>query len=343
MRLIFIGISIWLVFVLSLSTWWMIYGLRTLESLASGAVNLSYDMMLRQQKMLFYEGSVLALMQVLGAIFLFYFSYRMYKEKSAAENFFGSFTHDLKTSLFRVQLGVDQLCQAGVPNSQKLLRQTRDLQLHLENGLDSILGHRQSLVPETIELSDFVSELHGSWPGVGFQLKGKGSLFCDRSALKSIFENLIHNSWFHGKASEVFINVDPIACGHSKGWVQLTLTDNGSVNDPDWDWSRLDELGGEPRRSAKGSGYGLYLVCFWVKKMGGVIEFSQNERGFERPDHNKPQSVNTLKSVNTLNSEADRAHAVITDSYSPAIEKSERSVLKRGLQVKIKLPMGDPV
>jgi len=267
MKLVFGCIIVWLVFVLSLSTWWMIYGLRTLELLASGSETVSSIELLRQQTMLFYEGTVLALMQILGAVFLFYFAYRMYKEKAAAESFFGSFTHDLKTSLFRVQLGVDQLCQDGVPRSQHLLLQTRNLQRHLENGLDTILGQKRPLVSEVVSMPNFISELHGAWPGVSFQLSGEKEVTCDHLALKSIFENLIHNSTFHGKASEVFVNL--ISQGSRR---ILSYWDNGEPFSKD-----IHSIGKNPSPQGQGSGYGLYLVRFWVNKMGGRIRFLKTE------------------------------------------------------------------
>ena len=159
MKWIFTSITVWLVFVLSLSAWWMIFGIQTLSQIATLDVEAG-STILRQQKMLFYEGSVLALMQILGAVFLFYFSYRMYKEKSAAENFFASFTHDLKTSLFRLQLQIEGMeATHPSPGTAKALAKARRLQLNLENGLDSVLGQKKSLFIEKIQLADFVAEL----------------------------------------------------------------------------------------------------------------------------------------------------------------------------------------
>ncbi|MEM7647330.1 MAG: hypothetical protein AAF203_10505, partial [Pseudomonadota bacterium] len=106
MRIIFGVIFFWLTFVVSLAGWWLYYGVTTL----SQVMNLSdQPQLVRHQRMLFAEGCVLLIFLLVGGIALFYFSYRMYKEKSAKEIFFASFTHDLKTTLFRMQLEVEKL------------------------------------------------------------------------------------------------------------------------------------------------------------------------------------------------------------------------------------------
>ena len=97
MKWVFSLITAWLVFVLALSGWWLVFGLKTLSLV--GEAHEGYELA-KHQKMLFYEGSFLMLLLLFGGLGLFYFSYRMYREKSSKDKFFATFTHDLNTSLF---------------------------------------------------------------------------------------------------------------------------------------------------------------------------------------------------------------------------------------------------
>jgi len=270
MRWIFTTITVWLLFVLSLSTWWMIFGVTTLDQLANGQIGEG-SKILRQQKMLFYEGSFLAIMQVLGGLGLFYFAFRMYQEKAATEKFFAAFAHDLKTSLFRLQLHVESLDGASPGADQGLLlAKTRHLQLNIENGLNSVVGGRKGLFMEVVDLCDFVADLHAQWPEMEIQLKGEQNLYCDKGALRSIFENLMHNSYAHGAASVIVVKVQK----SSKENLELSYSDNGKVFD-----RSVDSLGQKPVNSEKGSGFGLYLVRFWVEKMKGKVSFAKSASG----------------------------------------------------------------
>lgn len=268
MKWIFSVITLWLIFVLSLSTWWMIFGLQTLDLLASGQVEEGAKI-LRQQKMLFYEGSVLAIFQVLGAVGLFYFAFRMYQEKAATEKFFASFAHDIKTSLFRLQLHAEGMDVAQASEKNALLSKARHLQLNLENGLNSVLGGRKNLFFEKISMSELVEQLHIHWPELQIELQGESVLWGDRKALTSIFENLVHNSYFHGKAEKVTLSLES-----KSGMTHVEYSDTGSPFQGD-----LKTLGAQPAQSEKGSGFGLYLVRFWVKKMKGKIQFSTKSTG----------------------------------------------------------------
>src|SRR5690606_12210454 len=128
-RWVFIIISFWLTFVLSLAGWWLYFGMHILEQTASV---VDSPQLIRHQKMLFQEGTVLFLFLLFCGIGLFYFAYRMYKEKSAKESFFASFTHDIKTALFRLQLQIEKLeSKIGEESVAPVLVQTRKIQLDL--------------------------------------------------------------------------------------------------------------------------------------------------------------------------------------------------------------------
>ncbi|NQZ19117.1 MAG: HAMP domain-containing histidine kinase [Bdellovibrionales bacterium] len=195
----------------------------------------------------------------------------MYKEKSAKEKFFATFTHDIKTALFRLQLQIEKLGQAaGEEAISPVLVHTRKIHLDLENGLDSTIGQKKELYVEQIGFKNFVSELHTQWPEFHIKLSGDDSeVLADRKALHSIFKNLLHNSFFHGEADKVLIELE-----NKTKKVRCTYSDNGKKFEGD-----KETLGLQPQASTQSSGFGLYIVRYWVEKMGGQLNFLLSEAG----------------------------------------------------------------
>jgi signal transduction histidine kinase len=261
-KLIFSVITLWLVFVLSLAGWWLYFGINTLANIGSGSGDLA-----RHQRMLFMEGTVLISALLLGGVSLFYFAYRMYKEKSVKEMFFASFTHDMKTALFRLQLDLEKLSKKhGEVNTDPLFTHTRKMQLDLENGLDSSVGLSKSIFFEELSLKEFIQELHAHWPEFRIKVRGDAKIRSDRKALNSIFKNLLHNSYVHGEADEVVVQIGP-----DKGGIELSYCDNGKelAHEP-------SELGQMTHPSSGSSGFGLYIVRQWIVRMGWHIVFSKS-------------------------------------------------------------------
>jgi len=192
----------------------------------------------------------------------------MYKEKSAKEIFFASFTHDLKTALFRLQLEVEKMGQmAPSPAVESVLNQTRKMQLDLENSLDSTIGKEKKLFVENVNLKNFLVELHAQWPEFHIKVTGIDDLPIDKKAMHSIFKNLLHNSFVHGQADEVSVDLQKVG-----NRFQLRYFDNGKAFQ-----GNQDDLGQSPRYSPAGSGFGLFIVRQWVQKLGGNIEFLKSE------------------------------------------------------------------
>ncbi len=259
MKWIFTTIFFWLVFVLSLAGWWLYFGVTTLSRNTELGSQLA-----RHQRMLFMEGTVLMTFLLVGGLALFYLAYRMYKEKSAKEMFFASFTHDMKTSLFRLQLELEKLSkQHKALSVDNLFNQTRKMQLDLENSLDSTVGSGKSLFVETIDFNEFLSELHTQWPEFRIKVSGEKNIKADRKALYSIFKNLLHNSFLHGEADEVTIHLES-----SDNSLKITYSDNGKPYQGD-----LKDLGQQMRFSPDGTGYGLFIVKQWAKQLGWQLNF----------------------------------------------------------------------
>ncbi len=259
MKWVFGIILSWLVFVMSLAGWWLYFGITTLSKAASYGIPSE---LARHQRMLFTEGMVLLVSLLVGGVALFYFTYSTYREKSAKEMFFASFTHDLKTSLFRLQLEVEKLGDST--ETQNILNHTRKMQINLENSLDSTVGHDKKLYIEKVNLKTFLIDLHAQWPEFHIKVSGEEHLSIDKKALHSIFKNLLHNSVVHGGADEVTVEMQ------RKGKnTHLVYHDNGKAFEGD-----PSQLGKQPGFSTEGSGFGLYIVRQWVHRLGGKIDLS---------------------------------------------------------------------
>lgn len=264
MKWVFGIILVWLVFVMSLAGWWLYFGITTLSSAASYGIPSELH---RHQRMLFTEGSVLLVSLLVGGVALFYFTYSTYREKSAKEMFFASFTHDLKTALFRMQLEVEKM--GDTPEVQKILNQTRKMQINLENSLDSTIGEGKKLYIEKVHLKNFLLDLHAQWPEFHIKVSGPDELMVDKKALQSIFKNLLHNSVVHGGADEVRVELSK-----EGNRFQLLYQDNGKTIE-----DNPSDLGRQPQFSSGGSGFGLYIVRRWVGRLGGKINLSTSDQG----------------------------------------------------------------
>jgi len=259
----------WLSFVIALSAWWLIFGVRTIHQL--GQFVSDEDGLLRKRNMLIMEGSTLILLLIVGGIALIYYALREKKHLEEVKHFFSTFSHDLKTSISRVVLQSEALVKPGeasdkIKNFQKNLMA---LEMQLENSLHYAQQESRALALEPVDMKSVVARLHSQWPDLKFNLQGQGRFLGDAVATESIFKNLVSNAVLHGEADEMTFNL--ISDG---GFVMVELSDNGKPVEAD-----VKTLGKRLQASRKGTGIGLFLVGQWVARSRGQIHFSKSERG----------------------------------------------------------------
>jgi len=262
---------IWLIFTLSLVTWWFIFALRNLnvEDITESA---------KHYKMLFYEGSTLLLLILLGGIVLIVLSYRDDRRHQKLKVFFANFTHEIKTSITRIRLQADILLEEKTLQNnkvlQRLLSDVSKLDLQLENSL--LLSHvtESQFLTEKINLKEMINSIQLEFEDLKIQVQGDAIVNADVRALKSIFRNLFENSRRHGKASAVQVDVEKF----EEDSIRIKVQDNGVGN------QRQDVVLGKEILSTsqnQGSGIGLYLSKQLISKMNGDILFEgSGQKGF---------------------------------------------------------------
>ncbi|MGE3973307.1 MAG: sensor histidine kinase [Bdellovibrionales bacterium] len=284
--------AIWLLFSLSLATWWVWFVTGELQQLQLLQTNLSEELA-RKHRMLMWEGGSLILLLAVGGASLIYFIYRENKRYREVKEFFAAFTHDLKTSLASLRLQAESL-QEDVKEFQdssqkrlleRLLKDSVRLELQLENSLFLANVESNQLFLEEISLSRLVEGLRLQWPEIQIVLEGDARVMADQRALESVFKNMIQNAIIHGQAKNLRIR----AKQNSNNNVSVVFEDDGKGFQGD-----IKKLGQMFVRhnSRSGSGVGLYLARELTQKMKGSIDFaSTSQKGFGATVHLRSRSV----------------------------------------------------
>jgi signal transduction histidine kinase len=276
-RLAIFLVVLWVVFTVTLTAWWLIFGLRQLDlinqSNLENAVQLN-----RHYQMLLWEGGILIASLIGGGLALFYFARREQKQHAQVEEFFAAFTHDAKTALASLRLQAESLQEdfAETPNPllDRLLRDTLRLQLQLENSLFLVNLTRGKFFLEPISLRSCIDNLARHWPDLRIAQSGDAVVLADARALESVLTNLIQNAVTHGNATEIDIKIDE----SRKERAAVTIADNGRGFSGDF--NQLGKLFVRHERGS-GSGVGLYIVRQLIKRMNGEIKFEgANGGGF---------------------------------------------------------------
>src|SRR2546423_975538 len=288
-RLVIALVALWVVFTVTLAGWWLVFGLRQLDLIKQSNIEVGKQLE-RHYQMLMWEGGILIASLIGGGLALFYYAKREQRRHAQVEEFFAAFTHDAKTALASLRLQAESLREdfaesEANPLLERLLSDTLRLQLQLENSLFLVNLPRGKFFLEPIRLRDRVEALRMNWPDVNISLTGDAEVMADARALESVMTNLVQNSFIHGHANEVNINVR-----RRDGRVSVTVIDNGQGFKGD-----LGQLGKLFVRHARssGSGVGLYIVQQLAKAMNGTIQFCSGEEGGFVAELDLPEALDT--------------------------------------------------
>lgn len=259
----------WLALTVALAGWWLVFGLAQADQLARPLGERTVNVE-RVRLMLISEGGVLLALLAAGGVALLAGIRYEQRRQAAVESFFMAFTHDLKTSLARVQLQAESLQEelgAQSPTLDRLLGDALRLQLQLENSLFFAQPDGR-LWLQRLNAREQVSRVAADFPGLTVTVSGEGFVSGDSRALQSVLRNVLHNAVAHGGATQVDVAVTRA----SRGRVGLRLADNGTGATPEA--ARAIGAPFVPGKSSGYAGFGLFVSGKLVNRMHGTLRWT---------------------------------------------------------------------
>ncbi|MBX7137972.1 MAG: hypothetical protein K1X83_08315 [Oligoflexia bacterium] len=272
-----IGTSIWLIFTISLVSWWIKFSLTQLQRIEALQVSEASDLA-RFHRMLMWEGGVLILCLFAGAATLFWYVLRERRLRRQLQLFLLTFAHEIKTPLASLRLQSEALqddlgSSVHTPLVKRLISDTARVTLQLENAMLLSKLEEPTLFFEKLSLSSLVDAMRVHWPEIEFELKRDCFIHADRRAFEAVLNNLIQNAVTHGHATRI-----SLACeAQGRDQIRLRIADNGSGYA-----GNLKDL--FILKSGSGSsvgGLGLYIVRRLVRKLRGNFRPLKTSTGFE--------------------------------------------------------------
>ena len=241
------------------------------------------DQAQRRRIMFISEGATLGLLVLVGVVF---FYTRMVRERSmrdAQERFLAGATHELKTPLATLRLGLDSMLAETVPSEKRqsyleaMLQQISRLEKDVNNLLAAAGVHRSdrrlSLRPGDLDavLRGAITELKPRFDAAGIELSAEVApvrLSYDPDAAMVILRNLLDNALKYcarGDSVEVTLR-------QNEADAELRVRDSGpgmSVADQRHAFDRFYR--GHGPDHVGGTGLGLHLVEQLVRAHGGRV------------------------------------------------------------------------
>lgn len=236
---------------------------------------------------------VIMAVMIMFAIFLG----REILEVRRQDSFIDSVTHELKSPLASIKLGLQTLGRDGLDEDKREL--VRHMMLtdvdRLSAFVDDILqatrlAHgldRVGLDLSRVDISTLVEECAAGVreqkgladDAIRLQVQPGLSAYTDRAALVVVTRNLIDNAV---KYSDEEIDVEVVVKGEPDGGVCLEVSDRGigiAPGELKRVFHRFYRVESETVRSRKGTGLGLFVVSALVRNLGGRVEASSDGAG----------------------------------------------------------------
>ncbi|OSQ48569.1 ATP-binding protein [Marivita geojedonensis] len=185
-------------------------------------------------------------------------------------------SHDLRTPLTRLRLGVSMLDDA---EREPLERDIDDMQKLIDAFLDFARGNADSSKPEPTEIPDFVQMVVDDCIRSGTSVSlvssvGQGQVMLRRTAVRRAIENLIGNAERYGNRCEVSVLL-------TDKTLRIRIEDDGpGISSDQRDaalkpFVRLDPARNQDKGS--GVGLGLAIAADIARAHGGVLRLGESE------------------------------------------------------------------
>lgn len=271
-------------------SWWayLLIDLNKLYYANEGedAVNLKVWMVLG-------EGAVF-LIFLFGGIFIMHRSIRnemtMVRQQ---RNFLLSITHELKTPIAAIKLGIqtlqkrkdlspeqrEPLEKSALVNTERLHNLIDNVLLatRIESGQHPVYLNPTNVSEKTETICHETEIALGKMGLIAKQIEPRLSLNLDSSAYESILVNLIENAFKYGNARSVRLALKKVG-----DQIILTVEDDGPgipLQERKKVFDKFYRMGNEETRAKKGTGLGLFIVKELVALHSGKITIGQNHSG----------------------------------------------------------------
>lgn len=275
------------VYILAQLGWWAYLIAHLTEQVYEDDVRLSHRVM-----MVWGEGFVFAIILLIGFVFTYKSYLRELLRARQQRNFLMSVTHEFKTPIASLSLYLQTLQNRELSPEkrqeliQRALRDTERLNSLAENILLTARIEHQAfpLHKNTTDLSVFVEQLmqvliqtHGKRYHIKLNIEAGILFHFDEMAMHSILTNLFVNAVKYTPEDSLI----EISLHRDKNKIELSISDQGP-GIPEKERRRVFDkfvrLGDENRRSAKGTGLGLYITRYFITQHGGEISIDENYR-----------------------------------------------------------------
>lgn len=261
---------VWLIFTVALAAWQFLFVVRLISDpqlLLNDA-----DLASRYLRMVRYENYTLIASLIGGGIALFLILRQEQRKAIAQQEFFATFTHEIKTAIAGIKLRAERI-QSGNPKDlspsfrEDMVKDLNRLELSLENSLFLAREKEDGLFIQSISFRDVLTSI-GSHADLQLHLKKNFQLQTDRQALETIVKNIILNAATHGKAENLWIEAR--TSEKSPSLLEIHFRDDGQGLKGSSE--SLGQLFHRPS-SDSGTGIGLYLIRSLCLRMKGQAEF----------------------------------------------------------------------
>jgi len=290
--------------VLAQTVWWIIYIARLTDEKVAQAQELGasvefveelHQQEISSQIMVGSEGVFFLVLVILGSWLIYRALVNTEKVKFKEQNFLLAVTHELKTPLASIRLGLDTLSSEKIPVTKRLelLPDMREDTIRLERIVDDVLQaarfDQKSFRPDKqrLDFSALVNEVITFCESINTEVP--------QTIEKNISSDLMVNgdeSWLRRAVMAVLENSQKYHDGESirmkirltaeRNLVKLELVDRGiglTPTDSQTIFDRFYRVGDENTRRQPGSGLGLYLAHEVVKAHGGKIAAASDGPG----------------------------------------------------------------
>ncbi len=241
----------------------------------------------RTRRMFASEGITISLVVLAGVFLIRMFALRELRLRRQHERFLAGATHELKTPLATLRLGLQTIERGTFPPEKtkhylmQMIEQVDRLEMEFTNLLRSATGGERRLAKDrgdlTQDVIDVAGEFHERFGAYGIKLEvqgGQEALFAarDAAAFKQVLRNLLDNACkYSPRGGRIRVSI-----GHTEKAVTIAVEDQGPgvpADEREHIFEKFYRSSCQSTESRGGTGLGLYLSRKTIQEHGGDLAY----------------------------------------------------------------------